>query len=85
MESGKLNTLPSMGIGLELLTNPESSRARGDTLNTLVRLIFGMVKFEEDDDEDALLLPRRELPATAAVQLSICFLWGDMLLAVLTE
>lgn len=73
-----------MGIGLELLMKPESSRAKGDTLNTLVRLIFGMVKFEEDDD-DLLPTMRRELPAIAALQLSICFLWGDMLLAVLTE
>lgn len=73
-----------MGIGLELLMKPESSRAKGDTLNTLVRLIFGMVKFEEDDD-DLLPTRRRELPAMAALQLSICFLWGDMLLAVLTE
>lgn len=74
-----------MGIGLELLMKPESSRAKGDTLNTLVRLIFGMVKFEEDDDDDLLPTRRRELPAMAALQLSICFLWGDMLLAVLTE
>jgi len=45
----KLNTFPSMGIGLVLLAKPESSRAKGDTLNMLVRLIFGTVKYVEDD------------------------------------